>query len=263
MRKHGLLLTLVAVLLTPAAAIGQSKFDGTWKIDLKKAQPSQKPRIFLLENGVFSCKTCVPSYSVKADGQYHQLPPNPYVDQMAVKLVSAGKAEATQTKNGKVVRTLSLTASPDGKTLAITFNDSTATSADPVTGTTTLKQVAAGPPGSDPISGSWAPAKFTQSDNGLTFTLKIEDDSVTMNSPTGQSYTAKLDGTDAPFKGDPGVTSVSVKRIGNNTIEETDKRDGKAIYVTSMAVSADGKTMTLTEHDLQAQRISRDTAIKQ
>jgi hypothetical protein len=70
-----------------------------------------------------------------------------------------------------------------------------------------------------------------------------------MTNPTGQSYTAKLDGTDAPYKGDPGTTSVSVKRVDKTTIEESDKRDGKVIGVARMSVSADGKSMTMTYED--------------
>jgi hypothetical protein len=87
------------------------------------------------------------------------------------------------------------------------------------------------------------------SDNGLAFTYKVEGDSLTMNNPTGQSYTAKLDGTEAPYKGDPGTTSVSVKRVDKNTMEETDKRDGKVITVSRMTVSADGKSMTIAFDD--------------
>ena len=65
--------------------------------------------------------------------------------------------------------------------------------------------------------------------NGLSFTCKIEAENLTMTNPTGQSYTARLDGTDAPYNGDPGTTSASVKRLSNNTLEESDKRDGKLI----------------------------------
>jgi hypothetical protein len=65
-----------------------------------------------------------------------------------------------------------------------------------------------------------------------------------MTSSTGQSYSAKLDGTDAPYKGDPGVSSVSVKRLSDKTFEETDKRDGKAIRVKRMMIDpADLKTV--------------------
>jgi len=35
-----------------------------------------------------------------------------------------------------------------------------------------------------------------------------------MTTPTGQSYTAKLDGMEVPYVGDPGITTVSLKRIG-------------------------------------------------
>jgi len=39
---------------------------------------------------------------------------------------------------------------------------------------------------------------------------------LTMTTPTGQKYTAKMDGTEAPFSGDPGLTAVSVKKMGAN-----------------------------------------------
>ena len=70
----------------------------------------------------------------------------------------------------------------------------------------------------------------------------MSGDEITMTNRTGQSYTAKLDGTDAPMKGDPGMTTVSVKMIGKDTLEETDKREGKVIAVFRMTVANDGKT---------------------
>jgi hypothetical protein len=70
----------------------------------------------------------------------------------------------------------------------------------------------------------------------------VSGDEITMTNPTGQSYTAKLNGTDAPVKGYPGYTSVSVKMIGKDTLLETDKRDSKVIGVFKMTVAADGKT---------------------
>ena len=53
---------------------------------------------------------------------------------------------------------------------------------------------------------------------------------------------------DVPYVGDPGTTSVSLKRIGDS-IEETDKRDGKVISVSKMTVAPDGKTMTVVVAD--------------
>ena len=68
-------------------------------------------------------------------------------------------------------------------------------------------------------------------------------DSLTMTSPTGQKYTAKMDGTDSPMMGDPGVSSVSVVKVGDDKVVETDKRDGKVIGIATMTVSKGGKSM--------------------
>ena len=84
-----------------------------------------------------------------------------------------------------------------------------------------------------------------------------------MTNPTGQSYTAKLDGTDAPMKGDPGVSSVSVKMIGKNTLEETDKRDGNVIGVFKVTVAADGKSAKASYDDELQKRTTDYTATKQ
>ncbi len=103
----------------------------------------------------------------------------------------------------------------------------------------------------------------TLSDNGLLFTYEVAGESLTMTTPTGQSYTAKLDGTDAPYKGDPGTTSVSVKKVDKNTMEETDKREGKVISVSRMTLAADGKNMTIAVEDKLHGTTMQFTAQKQ
>ena len=84
-----------------------------------------------------------------------------------------------------------------------------------------------------------------------------------MTNPTGQSYTAKLGGADAPMKGDPGITSVSVKMIGKDTLEETDKRDGKVIGILKMKVASDGKTAKGSYDDRLSNRTTRIDLAKQ
>jgi hypothetical protein len=80
------------------------------------------------------------------------------------------------------------------------------------------------------------------SGNDTVWTYKVTGDEITMTNPTGQSYTAKLNGADAPMTGDPGITTVSVKMKGKDTLEETDKRNGKVISVFTMTVVAGGKS---------------------
>ena len=65
------------------------------------------------------------------------------------------------------------------------------------------------------------------------------------------------------MKGDPGVTSVSVKMIGKDTLEETDKRDDKVIVVVKFTVEADGKTAKTVFDDKLQKRSSTAIATKQ
>lgn len=258
--QAGLLITL----LMPAAAMAQSSFDGTWKIDTKTAKFSTKPDVFVLQDGTYDCKTCIPPLKVKADGQDHAVTGHPYYDSVNIKVVDDRTILETDKKGGKTVATSKATVSADGKSLTFEFTDSSNTDAAPVTGKATETLVAAGPAGSHAPSGSWRMEKLdTISDNALLVTLKVDGDTLHMSSPTGQSYDAKLDGTEAPYKGDPGISSVSVKRIDKTTIEETDKRDGKPIATARFSVMADGKTLNLTSHDLLAGTTSHFLATKQ
>ncbi len=224
--------------LMPVSAMAQSAFDGTWKVDMSKAQLPRKPDVYLLQADMFHCKTCVPPFEVKADGQDQKVTGQPYYNSMSIKTVDDHSIEETDKIDGKTVATSKWTVSPDGNTLIVEFSNSSDTNAAPVSGKGEATRVAKGPANSHAISGSWRESKvYNLSDNALLVTLKLEGDTLSMNTPTGASYSAKLDGTEAPYKGDPGITSVSVKRMGKNSFEETDKRDGKVISVTKITVA--------------------------
>jgi hypothetical protein len=240
------LIALLMLLLTPVLLLAQSAFDGTWKIDMNKMEFPKKPEVYLLQNGMYECKTCAPPVKIKADGQDQAVAGHPYYDTAAIKVISDHEIEETD----KTVNTSKTTVSPDGNTLMFEFSDSSNTNAAPVTGKGEDIRVAKGPAGSHAISGSWRISKFeTISDNAITWTYKVSGDELTMTSPTGQSYTAKLDGTAAPYKGDPGTDGVSVKMMGKNTLEETDKRGDKVIGVSKMTLEPDGKTAKISVED--------------
>jgi hypothetical protein len=232
--KKPLLVGLVVAFLMPFGVRAQSDFDGSWKIDLTKSSVSSNPKVFLLQNGTYQCKSCVPVINVKADGTDQNVAGSPYFDTVSIKAEDDRSIVDTRKKGGKVVATSKTTVSPDGTTAIFEFTDSRYSNADPVIGKGSMLRVGKGkrPAAAHAISGSWRISKLESlSENALVFTLKVEDDTLNMTNTTGQSYAAKLDATDAPYKGDPGITTVSVRRLGKLTIEETDKRDGKAIRV--------------------------------
>ncbi|MGO9404546.1 MAG: hypothetical protein ACLPVW_13880 [Terriglobales bacterium] len=240
---------LLALLFVPVVAMAQSPFDGTWKVDMSSAQWSTKPDVFLLQNGMYECKTCVPPINVKADGTDQKVTGDPYSNALSVKVIDDHNIENTFKKDGKVVFTEKQSVSSDGNTLTANWTYSGNPSGGPQTGTDTFKRVAKAPAGANLISGSWRREKEDMSAESLTYTFKVNGNELTMTTPTGQSYIAKLDGTDAPVKGDPGTTSVSVKMLGKDTLEETYKRDGKVIVVDKSTLSADGKTLKVIADD--------------
>ncbi len=173
--------------------------------------------------------------------------------------------EETEKKNGKVVSTSTSTVSQDGNTMMFEFSEGSNTNGGPpVTGKGEATRVAKGPAGSNAISGSWRTTKIEGlSDNATVWTYKVSGDGITMTNGSGQTYTAKLDGTDSPMKGDPGMTSVSVKMMGKNALEETDKRDGKVIAVFKMTVANDGKTAKASVDDKMQNRTTAFDVTKQ
>jgi len=112
----------------------------------------------------------------------------------------------------------------------------------------------------DPSNGTWklnvAKSKFVPgpAPKSMTVTIKIENGTETY-SATGEdssgkamssSFTAKLDGTDAPATGNPYGDTISIKHPSPSRFVATVKKDGKVTVTVHVAVSADGKTRTAT-----------------
>jgi hypothetical protein len=243
--------------------MAQSPFDGTWKWDPSSVQWPEKPDVFLLQNGMYECKSCVPPVNIKADGTDQKVTGDPYSDTLCVKVIDDHNVEYTFKKDGKVVFIEKRSVSSDGNTSTVNWTSSGNPSGGPQTGTDTAKRVAKAPAGANLISGSWRTEKVDMSANAATWTFKTNGNELTSTDSTGTSYTAKLDGTDAPYKGDPGITSVSVKMLGKDTLEETFKRDGKVVSIHKATVAADGKTIKLIEDDKLQGTTTKSVAQKQ
>lgn len=156
----------------------------------------------------------------------------------------------TDKRGGMTVGTSRMTVSSDGSSATFEWTESCNANGDVASGKDILSRITKGPRGSHAVSGSWQLSKrVNRSQNALVVTLKLEGDTFSFADPAGQGYAARLDGTETPFKGSLGNTMVSVKRIDENTIEESDKQDGKVVEVTRFTLSADGKTMTVFMED--------------
>jgi hypothetical protein len=242
---------LMFLLFVPGMLFAQSPFDGTWMTKLDTAQFPKKPDSYVINKGVYLCSSCTPKIDVKADGTDQKVTGHPYFDTIAVRVVDDSSIEQTQKKDGKTMYTETDTVSSDGKTMTSKFKDES--ESKPVTGEVTYSRVSKGPQGAHAMSGSWHVEKVnTISDNGLTVTYQTTSDGLKMADPNGATYDAKFDGKDYEVKGDPGHTMVSLKRINANTIEESDKHDGKVDSVVRLTVSPDGKSMNVVYQNKKA-----------
>lgn len=248
------------VLLLPLFAWAQSPFDGTWKFDVSSAQFSEKPDIFALHNGEYTCSTCIPKITVKADGADHKVAGDKAYDTLAVKQVDDKTVHLTRKKAGKVVSESTDMVSPDGNTLTWEFKDYPP-EGQPMTSKVIFTRSAPGPKGAHAISGAWRTAKVENvSQQGLTMTFRTTPDSLSMDLPFyGESYEANFDGRDYPIKGEAGGT-VSLKKINDNTIVETHKRDGNTIAINEMTVQ--GNTLKVVSKDIHGNTMMSFTAEK-
>ncbi len=253
---------LAMVLMVPMALFAQSPFDGTWLTNMDQAKISPKPIVVSLKGGMYDCSSCNPQINVKADGQDQSVTGQSY-DTISVREIDSKSIEVKTKKNGKPVFEQTRTVSDDGKMLTIKNTSYRPGNDQTVTAEVTYTRLGKAPAGANGTSGSWRINKVKESDNGLTTTYKTNGDELTMSAPSGETYTAKLDGKDYPYKGAFFADTVSLKRINDHTIEETDKRDGKVVEVSKITVSADGKTLTTVSTATLTKRTSTFVATKQ
>ncbi len=255
-------LVAIAALFAAVASSAQSPFDGTWKTDLSKAKFSPKPLTFYTSAGWYHCVSCSPAFDVQADGQDHAVSGQSY-DTISIAIVDPHTISVAAKKGSAVTFEQTRTVSADGNTLTVKSTGHPQGGGAPTIFETVARRSGALPSGVHATSGDWIIEKQTGSSNALLNTYKTNGDEFSMSSPTGESFTAKFDGSDYPVRGSYGWDAVSLKKLNSNTIEETDKRDGTITDVTTMTVSPNGKTMTAVDTSKLTGRVSTYVATKQ
>ena len=89
--------------------------------------------------------------------------------------------------------------------------------------------------------------------------IKITVDGVDENGgAVHNEWTGKFDGQDYPVTGDASVDARSYRSINKNTLELTNKKDGKATLTGRIVISRYGKsrTVTTTSTDAQGQKVT-------
>ena len=108
--------------------------------------------------------------------------------------------------------------------------------------------------------GSWklnaAKSKSANAISAQTLTFEATADGVKLSSegtdaagkPMKGSYTSKFDGKDVAWTGNPMADTAAPKRVDANNYENVWKKAGKVTVTARVSVSADGKTLTVTQN---------------
>jgi len=215
------------------------------------------PEEYVLKEGRYRCLSCVPKVDVKADGSEQRVIGNPRFDTIAVRELDASSVDFTFKKEGKPTFACTETVSPDGNTMTEEFTETP--TLQKVTGHAMFVRVSKGPVGSHVLSGSWQMRTVRNTSiAGPITTYQVTSDGLKA-SAGAVSFDARFDGKGYPIQGDPSQT-VSLKLIGDDTIEETYKQDGKVLRVTLTTVSKDGKSIRVESIDKQRGATMKYTA---
>ncbi len=238
---------IALTLIMPVLAIAKSPFDGTWKTRLDSVKVTGKPDVFVLSGGMYDCKSCVPSYKIKADGMDQPVTDTGYRDHIAVKVTGPMSVEMTGKKAGKTLFTGTMTVAADNNKLVGKFTNYAGEK--PASFEYTETRTAPAPSGAHAISGSWQQNRMAgMSDVASTVMMESTPGGLKMTW-NGQTADAKFDGKEYLTVGDPGKTMVALKKVSETQIEETDRREGKVFDVIVYMMSADGKSISVVDTD--------------
>jgi hypothetical protein len=179
---------------------------------------------------------------VKVDGHDQPVAGNPYYDTIAITVVDDRSIAKTAKKGGKVVMYTKETVSADGagKTEVQTLLDM---APKPMELTLKSSRVSAGPPGTHAVSGTWQITEMDVSNHAEDTTFKVNSGALSMTDGMGRSFTAKFDGTQAPYQGSDEFDHVSLQLVDPRTIEESGLKNGKVVKISRWTLAPDGQTL--------------------
>ncbi|MCU1263550.1 MAG: hypothetical protein JWO80_6435 [Bryobacterales bacterium] len=233
---------LIGICTCGLAAAFDAPYVGKWKMNVAKSDFGDTSVTYeQMSGGEMKTTMDGQSYTFKTNGEDTM---TPWGMTTAWKAVDANTWETTDKTNGKVTGTSKLKLSPDGNMLTI---DSKRVKGDGGTSrdSMTFQRVSGGPG----LAGKWKTKNLkTSSPETLSLTQKGGDDLTISLGNEGGVCAAKFDGNDYPATGPvwPSGWTCVIAKNGPRDLDLTWRKDGKDMYKSTLAASADGKTLTET-----------------
>jgi hypothetical protein len=233
---------LIGLFACGLSAAADAPYAGKWKMNAAKSNFGDTTATYeWISHGEMKFTMDGQSYTFKTDGKDTM---TPWGLTQAWKVIDAKTWEMVEKVNGKVTATSTLKLSADGQSLAM---DSKRMKADGGSSndSMTFQRVSGGPG----LAGKWRTKNLTSSSpETLTLAQKGSDGLTITLGNEGSVCEARFDGKAYPAAGPmwPAGWTCVVARNGERAIDLTWKKDGKDLYKSTLAASADGKTLTET-----------------
>ena len=233
---------LIGMCACGLGAAADAPYVGKWKMNVAKSNFGDTTVTYeQMPGGEMKTTADGQSYTFKTDGKDNM---TPWGVTVAWKTVDANTWETTDKTNGKVSGTSTLKLSADGKMMTAT---SKAVKADGGTSddSTTFQRVSGGPG----LAGKWKTKSLKTSSPEMLGVAQNGSDGLTLTyGNEGGVCEAKFDGKDYPATGTmwPAGWRCAIAKSGERAIDLTWKRDGKDLFKTTLAASANGKVLTET-----------------
>lgn len=231
---------------------------GTWKANVDSAEFENNVSRYVLADGEYTCESCIPPYSVTANGEWQTID-RPGADGQMIEVVDDFTVKSAARRGDKDLGNSTWTVSEDGQSMTIEWTNLDGD--EPTSGSTTYARADAGPEGSHAVSGGWTVSEIGEmSDAALTFSYTLDGDQYG-SSGNGDSFTATLGGDPVAIEGSESNVMVAVEQTGDNSYRETYSRDGEVISVVDLTI--DGDTMSAESTDPRDGGVVRWTATRQ
>ncbi|HEX8643961.1 MAG TPA: hypothetical protein VF702_08620 [Allosphingosinicella sp.] len=250
----------LAALLLAEAPVRTGSFTGTWIADLT-SQQGLPTDVYSLRDGAYRCASCVPAREHPADGRMHAVAQNL---SEAVTIVDA-RTIATFIVQPEFSRTTTMRVARDGRTATYVSVDWRRGIQGPLRTTYVARRVAAGPPGSHSVSGSWQGVRYVSVPIQLRTTTLVESATgLSYRTGSGYFYTAAYEGPFVPVGGPyDGSILVSVRKDSSHRLVERRRRGGTDIEVRTYTLAPDGRSMEIATTNLATNTTFRITARRQ
>eukprot|EP01035_Chromulina_nebulosa_P042081 gene42081-56978_t len=161
-----------------------------------------------------------------ADGRFHSVPSDGYVDAVAVTVLGPRRVREMLRLGGKPVYSVTYDVAADGRTMTSRVIDLSKPDGKPIPGTTRYRRVGVAPGGMAPLNGRWQMLGVVTSRAHLTDRFRLEGNHFVVIRDGGGGYDAVIGGPPVPIAGEQAAARATVTMPDDHTIVENVSVDG-------------------------------------